>query len=129
MSPNKYKVVPTVSVTKRQTPKPLTIQVTQSADAPKQKGIALMLDILNTPGDNAKVKYGGKDVAAKVRTFLRKHPGITKSAFCKIALQNADQKRFQSFLATPRSGSPIFQSAKAFFAKEKIYRSIHGDNY
>jgi hypothetical protein len=85
---------------------------------------AWMLEVVATPGANTEVVYDScPELIQKIKTCLNDTPGLTKAAFCKIALEGSNSNALVRFLAAKKQdqqGNAVYRKAYAFFEKLRI---------
>ena len=82
-----------------------------------------MQSILDTTAETSHVYDSCPQVVKKIKTFLEEHPGISKAAFCRFALEGANNNSLARFLAAKKQdqqGNIVYKRAYAFFEKLRI---------
>jgi hypothetical protein len=83
-----------------------------------------MLQVMATPGASTEVVFDScPEIVQKIKKCLNDTPGLTKAAFCRIALEGSNSNALGKFLAAKKQhqqGNAVYRRAYAFFEKLRV---------
>ncbi|CAB9504206.1 expressed unknown protein [Seminavis robusta] len=95
-----------------------------SVAAQRAEADAWLTEVLATTGANEEVVYDScPELVKKIKKLFQDKPGVTKAAFCRIALSGANNNALAKFLAAKhqdQQGNAVYRKAYAFFEKLRI---------